>query len=303
MTQVPHPFPYQGSKRIVARYILPFIPQDVTRIVEPFCGSAAVSIAAASRRLASSFWLNDIDPALMTLWSWILEHPGELTSGYEQLWNAQHPNRKVFFFKIRDEFNTTHQPHHLLYLLARIVKGSVRYSSQGLFNQGPDNRRSGMRPAKMRRQVLGVSSLLRQRTKLTAQDFREIIPLMDIGDLVYLDPPYQGTSFTRDHRYYTGVNYDDLIDALSLMNEMRVSYILSYDGRTGDKSHGRPLPVTLDLTHYDVHAGRSSQSTLLGDNHQTVESLYLSLALVRRLRDNRAENVIPTISHSQPALI
>ncbi len=126
---------------------------------------------------------------------------------------------------------------------------------------------------------------------------------MDIRDLVYLDPPYQGTSFTRDHRYYTGVNYDDLVDALSLMNEMRVSYILSYDGRTGDKSHGRPLPETLDLTHYDVHAGRSSQSTLLGDNHQTVESLYLSPELVRHLRDNRAENVIPTISHSKPALI
>ena len=238
----------------------------------------------------------------MTLWSWILERPEELTSGYEQLWNAQHPDRKAFFFQIRDEFNSSHQPHHLLYLLARIVKGSIRYSSQGLFNQSPDNRRSGMRPAKMRRQVLGVSSLLGQKTRLNTLDFREILPFVEEEDLVYLDPPYQGTSFTRDHRYYTGVNYDDLVDALSLMNEMQVSYILSYDGRTGDKSHGKPLPETLDLTHYDVHAGRSSQATLLGESHQTVESLYLSQVLVQRLRDNRAGDATPAASHSQPAL-
>ena len=303
MTQIPHPFPYQGSKRIVARHILPFIPQGVTRLVEPFCGSAAVSIAAASQKLASRFWLNDIDPALMTLWSWILERPDELTAGYEQLWNAQHPDRKDFFFKVRDEFNSSHQPHHLLYLLARIVKGSVRYSSQGIFNQSPDNRRSGMRPAKMRKQVLGVSSLLSRRTRLTALDFREVLLSVNEADLVYLDPPYQGTSFTRDHRYYTGVNCDDLTDALSLMNDMGVSYILSYDGRTGSKSHGKPLPKTLGLTHYDVHAGRSSQSTLLGDNHQTIESLYLSPALLQRLRNERPGDVTPQTSHSQPVLI
>ena len=303
MTQVPHPFPYQGSKRAIARYILPFIPQGVARLVEPFCGSAAVSIAAASHKLTSDFWLNDIDPALMTLWSWILERPEELISGYEQLWNAQHSDRKSFFFRIRDEFNSSHQPHHLLYLLARIVKGSVRYSSQGLFNQSPDNRRSGMRPTKMRKQVLGVSSLLGQKTTLTALDFKEILPLVEEEDLVYLDPPYQGTSFTRDHRYYTGVNYNDLVDAIALMNDRGVSFILSYDGRTGDKSHGKPLPEALDLTHHDVHAGRSSQATLLGDNHQTIEALYLSPALVRRLADNPAVNVTPTESHSQPALI
>ena len=213
--QIPHPFPYQGSKRNVARHILPYIPPDTTRLVEPFCGSAAVSIAAASRKLASSFWLNDIDPALMTLWSWILDRPEALMEGYEQLWDEQHPNKKDFFFTIRDEFNSSHQPHHFLYLLARIVKGSVRYSSQGLFNQSPDNRRSGMRPAKMRKHILGVSSLLHRRTKLSALDFREMLQSLDRGDLVYLDPPYQGTSFTRDHRYYTGLFYDDLVDALS----------------------------------------------------------------------------------------
>ncbi len=285
---VPHPFPYQGSKRAIASRILPFLPKDSARLVEPFCGSAAVSIAAASRNLATDFWLNDLDDALMTLWTWILERPLELTAAYARLWDSQHPNRKEFFFEIRDEFNSSHQPHHFLYLLARIVKGSVRYSSRGMFNQSPDNRRSGMRPAKMRRHILEVSALLRGKTELSASDFRDMLPQMDSGDVVYMDPPYQGTSFTRDHRYYRGVLYDDLVDTLSAMNDMRISYMLSYDGQTGGKRHGKPLPDGLRLAHRHIHAGRSSQATLLGDNRETIESLYLSPALVERLREQSA---------------
>ena len=286
---VPHPFPYQGSKRRIASQILPYIPTDTRRLIEPFCGSAAVSIAAASLSLAHRFVLNDIDPALMTLWEWILNHPSKLAERYEQLWNDQHPNRKEFFFQIRDEFNRSHQPHHLLYLLARIVKGSVRYSSEGSFNQSPDNRRSGMSPNKMRIHLLGVSTLLAGKTTLSATDFRMAVSDAALEDLVYMDPPYQGTSFTRDHRYYDGLTYEDLAEALSQMNEHGISYILSYDGHTGSKSHGRPLPSNLLLEHRYVHAGRSSQATLLGTCKETVESLYLSPALVERLSSAKTD--------------
>jgi DNA adenine methylase len=67
------------------------------------------------------------------------------------------------------------------------------------------------------------------------------------------------------------------------MNEKDVSYIISYDGQTGGKTHGKLLPCRLSLKHLNIHAGRSSQATLLGYNHETVESLYLSPALVERL--------------------
>ena len=287
--QVPHPFPYQGSKRTIARHILPFIPGDVSRLVEPFCGSAAISIAVAARSASARFWLNDVDSALMSLWSWIIDCPDALASGYERLWNEQHPRRKDFFFEIRDEFNRSRQPHHHLYLLARIVKGSVRYSSRGEFNQSPDNRRAGMKPETMRERILGVSRLLRQRTELSSLDFRDVLASVNEDDLVYLDPPYQGASSARDRRYRAGVAYDDLADALSRLNDMRVSYILSYDGKTGGKEHGKPLPTSLALARRHIHAGRSSQATLLGRDAQTVESLYLSPALTRRLRDAVAE--------------
>ena len=280
---IPHPFPYQGSKRNIAKDILPFFPSDVKRLIEPFCGAGAISIAASAYGLTKGIILNDLNAPLMDLWKEILENPEELTDKYEALWLAQQPDRKAFFFKIRDEFNQLHQPHHLLYLLARIVKGSVRYNAEGAFNQSADNRRAGMRPSTMRKNILGVSQLLAQKTKIKAKDYREIVERANTKDLIYMDPPYQGTSFTRDHRYYDGVSFDDLVSALSDLNDKGISYIVSYDGVTGEKAHGKLLPKSLSLKHLDIYAGRSSQATLLGNSEETIESLYLSPALTKRL--------------------
>ena len=77
--------------------------------------------------------------------------------------------------------STDHQPHHLLYLLARCVKASIRYNTDGDFNQSPDNRRKGMHPATMR-QNIGPPRNSERQTTIHALDYREIIyearPLM-----------------------------------------------------------------------------------------------------------------------------
>ncbi len=274
--KVPHPFPYQGSKRGIAHHILRHFPADVSCLIEPFCGAAAVSLAAAANGLVSRFHLNDLNEPLMTLWRETLNNPSKLVDKYELLWNSQHSDRKQFFFKIRQEFNKTHKPELLLYLLARIVKGSVRYRSDGMFNQSADNRRCGMRPNNMRKQILGVSMLLSKKTIVSSVDFREVLTSCGQKDLVYMDPPYQGTSFTRDHRYCGGLLFEEFVTALEKLNERNISFIISYDGYTGEKAHGKPLPRQLLLKHLHINAGRSSQSTLLGGSKKLL-NLYTCL--------------------------
>lgn len=299
---VPHPFPYQGSKRGIAKYILPYFPSNVQCLIEPFCGAGAISIAAAAYGLAKQFIMNDLNKPLMDLWSEILNRPDLLCDEYERQWLEQQSDRKAYFFKVREEFNKTHNPHQLLYLLARIVKGSVRYSSDGQFNQSADNRRSGMRPTTMRQNIFGVSALLRKKTAISAMDFRLAIERATEDDLIYMDPPYQGTSFTRDHRYFNGLSYEEFVQTLSRMNERNLSYIISYDGITGEKAHGKKLPMSLNLQHLHIHAGRSSQATLLGNNHETIESLYLSPTLVRRLEnDNPSRKQYYTVEYQEIA--
>jgi DNA adenine methylase len=219
------------------------------------------------------------------------------------LWHSQQSDKKRFFFEIRQEFNEKRKPELLLYLLARIVKGSVRYSSDGMFNQSADNRRCGMRPGNMRQQISGVSMLLSKKTTVSSVDFRDVLASCSQKDLVYMDPPYQGTSFTRDHRYCGGLLREEFVTALAKLNEKKISYIISYDGYTGEKAHGKPLPKQLLLKHHYIHAGRSSQSTLLGGNDKTIESLYLSPALVDRLEKGDPKRKIVTHSHPQLVLL
>ena len=285
---IPQPFPYQGSKRRIASHILPHIPADTRVLIEPFCGSSAVSIAAAANGLARSFVLNDLNPSLMDLWRAILEKPAHLLAGYSRLWNEQLPDRKAYFFKVRDEFNADPEPSRFLYLLARIVKGSVRYSTDGRFNQSADNRRSGMHPKRMRRQIMATHELMAGRTTAIVGDFRVAAELAQADDLLYMDPPYQGTSSVRDHRYYSGLGFGEFVDALNQMNHRGLSFIISYDGRTGTKQHGQFLPSELQLSRLEIDAGVSTQSTLLGGRSKTIESLYLSPALSARLSDQPA---------------
>jgi len=280
---VPHPIPYQGSKRLLAADILTFFPKEPIRLIEPFAGAAAVSIAAIRARKVSSVLLNDLNKPLMELWTAIMERPLAIASAYERLWKAQQGRERKFYDLVRLKFNETHKPHYLLYLLARCVKASVRYNSDGEFNQSPDNRRLGMNPDTMRWHILAASELLKARTTISAHDYQDILRVADEQDVVYMDPPYQGVCANRDPRYSNLLNFDPFIARLRELNNRGISFILSYDGKTGEKSHGKPVPEELELHRIEIDAGRSSQATLLGRNTNTFESLYLSPALLKRI--------------------
>jgi DNA adenine methylase len=283
----PHPFPYQGSKRALARAVLAFLPPDTAALVEPFAGSAAVSIAARHAGRARTAVLSDVNAPLMALWRRILADPQRLADEYERLWHAGAPEPKAFFFRMREEFNRTREPALLLYLLNRIVKGAVRYSQAGEFNQSADNRRLGARPATVRDRLARTAATLAGATLATGP-YEEHLARAGPRDVVYLDPPYQGVTSAGDRRYLAGLARADLERALRAANDTRVSYLVSYDEIRPDGKYGEPLDPALGLTHLHLTAGRSAQSTLSGGRDVTVESLYLSPALVARLGPDRA---------------
>lgn len=300
MKSIPHPIQYQGSKRNLAPVILRYVPKDVGCLIEPFAGSAAISIAVAARQMAKTYMVNDLNKPLAELLRLIVEYPIETASFYEQVWNAQHGDSIEHFYQIREDFNRTQDPRLFLYLLARCVKGSVRYNSSGLFNQSPDKRRFGTRPETMRANILGVSTLLKGKTRFSSVDYRDVLATAKTSDLVYMDPPYQGVCGDRDSRYFSGIGHGDFVVALEELNARGISYIVSYDGRRGDKTFGELLPASLDLAHIELEAGRSSQSTLLGRDEVTYESLYLSQALTDKLASKPTDYRQP---HAQQYLL
>lgn len=299
--KIPHPIPYQGSKRNLAKYILPFFPLEIKTLFEPFSGSAAISIAAAAHGKASRFHLNDINKPLIALWHEIINNPDNIASQYEHLWLEQQGNERKYYDIVRENFNKTKRPDYLLYLLARCVKASVRYNTNGDFNQSPDNRRLGRNPQQMKDDIVVASKLLKNKTSLTSTDYKDVLKKATSNDLVYMDPPYQGVCATGDPRYFSGIDFNEFVQELGKLNEKDIPFILSYDGRTGEKSYGQNLPENFGLFRLEIEAGRSTQATLLGRDEVTYESVYLSKNLVERLHLPPTE-VIANHVVRQPAL-
>lgn len=280
---VPQAFPYQGSKRKLASIIIECIPKGTRRLVEPFAGSAAISVATKCAKRASRIWLNDAHQPLVTLWKSIIDCPNDLANEYESLWCQQEGREPEFYNEVRSKFNKLHTPELFLFLLARCVKAAIRYNRNGEFNNSPDHRRKGMRPITMRKNLCDVSELLGKSTKVTCKDYRDVLVDCSETDVVYMDPPYQGVCKDRDSRYASGIRFDEFVNALQDLNSRNVPFIVSYDGRTGNRSYGEKLPDSLQLVHAEVAAGKSTQATLLGEIAETFEALYLSPVLVSRL--------------------
>lgn len=245
-------------------------------MVEPFVGSGAVTLATARLGVCKSFLVGDTLEPLCEIWRQIVTNPERLAREYREIWDAQHHDPIGFYNNIRQQFNSDRSASKLLFLLARCVKNAVRFNPSGEFNQSPDKRRLGTKPKTMADELHGAHVLLRGRCEVVCGDYKTLLALATPDDLVYMDPPYQGTSEGRDSRYFQGVRRDDLISALTDLNERGVQFVLSYDGSCGDRTYGEPLPEELGMRRVLVDAGRSSQETLNGGDARTVESIYLS---------------------------
>jgi DNA adenine methylase len=188
------------------------------------------------------------------------------------------------FFLVRDRFNDGRKtPANMPYLIARCVKGAVRYGGNGKFNQSPDRRQHGTNPETLRKNVLAVSGLLKGRTSFSALDCHDALAMARPGDLVYLDPPYQGVTNARDNRYFSGVPFHEFAEALQALNDRRADYLISYDGTSGCKEYGENLPESLGCQKIMLNAGFSSQAALLGKKSVTFEALYISNSLAPRI--------------------
>lgn len=285
---IPHPFPYQGSKRKIAPQIIERCElSSINCIVESFAGTAAITLALLHLGIVDNAVINDKNEHIYLLWKEIHDNPSQLCDLYEQHWNNQLSDPKGYFIDMRNKLNNEYAPEVFLYILARIVKGAVRYSQKGMFSQSCDNRRLGMKPDKMRQNILSVGRLIKDRVSIQNRCYtdKDLYSSDGANTLVYLDPPYQGVSFTADKRYIDGVAYEDFSKFLDKRIEYNPHIVISYDGMVGDRVIGKMLPKTLPLDHYFINAGQSAQETLIGRSATTFESLYISKTISKTTVD------------------
>lgn len=284
----PQPFPLQGSKRGQVPIINRLIPAGRPRLIEPFCGSAAVSMGARYHGLVGDVLISDSNASLVALWQDILDRPDRLAADYGAVWSAQFdadaPDPRAYFTLVRDRYNAAAvgETADFLFLLNRIVKAALRYGRNGKMNQSADGRRTGARPSTVERRLARSSRVL-SGARARCGDWLDALSCATPEDIVYLDPPYQGTTGTRDRRYVSGMDVGVFEDGVRQAVSRGISAIISYDALRGPVLYGRALDPAIGLTALDVVTGPSAQGTLLGRRQEAHETIYLTPALVERL--------------------
>jgi DNA adenine methylase len=225
---------WAGSKRQLLPILLANYERSCAgRYVEPFAGSASLFFAAEPERAV----LGDINGELITVYRTLRRYPERI---YALL--ALMPRDKQTYYEVRSRKPRMLRPieraARFLYLNRFCFNGLYRTNEHGTFNVPYGGTRSGSLPTLD--ELIGSGKLLRRAT-LVQGDFSATLRLVEEGDFVYLDPPYQIASrrvFRQYHRTaFSVADLSRLRAELERVDREGASFLLSY----ADSAEGRAL--------------------------------------------------------------
>lgn len=202
-------FKYAGGKTRLLPELLARAPRKILRYVEPFCGGAALYLAlSAEGRIAASATLGDANEDLITAYRAIAEDHDGVAQRIARLDRDARATSRVHHYGVvrarwnaREEVSPQTRAADMLYLNRCCYNGLWRVNKKGEFNV-PFGRYND--PLRAVPDLIRAAAPHLARAGLVAGDYRRVIrfaleesdcedPLARPGDLVYLDPPYDGT--------------------------------------------------------------------------------------------------------------
>lgn len=206
MSRIRSPFvKWAGGKRRLVPFIAAHLTLPAKRLVEPFAGGAAVSLALADE--VDSIWLNDVNVDLMSLYIQLQDDPDDYVRAAQRLFTPE-TNDPDTYYRLREEFNTTGSVRDkaaiFLYLNRHGFNGLCRYNSSGQFNVPYGRYKSPYFPEE---ELRAAASML-QKAQLTSIDFAEVLARCGAGDVVYCDPPYVPLTATASFTDYAAGGFD-----------------------------------------------------------------------------------------------
>lgn len=187
---------WPGGKFRVLDRILPKLPNGV-RLVEPFAGSAAVSLNASF----ASALVADFNVDLINLYRSIQVDQPRFLADAGGLFDGSHNNRESFD-ALRAEFNASDDAFRrsviFVYLNRHGFNGLCRYNARGKFNV-PFGRYTN--PGFPRREIEAFGAGA-QTMEFAHTDFMSTMSGANRGDVIYCDPPYVPLSVTSNFTSY-----------------------------------------------------------------------------------------------------
>lgn len=233
---------WAGNKSRIMPELLAHLPEG-DRLVEPFAGSCAVMMNADY----PAYLVADINPDLINMYRQIKEHTRPFIVVAASLFNQNTTGES--YYAVRETFN--HNPSlplleraaHFLYLNRHGYRGLCRYNRSGGFNIPFGDYSEPYFPL----EEIEAFAEKAQRATFICADFRETLSLVKTGDVVYCDPPYDGT-FSDYHT--TGFDKDEHHDLVSMLLDVseRCPVVVS----NSDTLYTRSILRAFDITKISV---------------------------------------------------
>ncbi len=290
------PIKCQGIKTQLVPFILQSIKWDGQgRWIEPFCGSGVVAFNLKPQKAL----INDINPHIIRFYKAIyegqitpLDVKNHLAIEGKKLEQGGYTGKESYYYVVRRRFNQEGSPLDFLFLSRAAFNGVMRFNSKGEFNvpfcQKPDR----FRPAyvtKIANQVAKVAQVMHGKDWLfTSTDWHECVKLAELGDFIYVDPPYVG----RHTDYFSAWDEEKAILLAKAMRSLppRVGFALSM-WKENKYRFNEHIPlhwqgnILLTFTHF-YHVGASEalrnkmdEALIIKPGYQAAEMMATSRQL------------------------
>jgi len=194
---------WAGNKTTIMPELIKHLPAG-PRLVEPFAGSCAVMMATDYPH----YLIADINADLINIYQVIKDEVEHFIAISKALFACN--NFSEQYYVIREEFNHLHsldliwKAAYFLFLNRHCYRGLCRYNRAGHFNVPYGNYKAPYFPEAEIRTFAEKA----QRATFICASYDETLALLVPGDVIYCDPPYDGTfsayhtaGFTEDDQY------------------------------------------------------------------------------------------------------
>jgi len=198
---------WAGNKTAVMPHLKKHLPAG-SRLVEPFAGSCAVMMETDY----PSYLVADINPDLINMYQQIKDNSEAFISVAKVFFEYEPAVAKIMYYQIRKEFNcfrgyensNFRQAIRFLYLNRHCYRGLCRYNRDGRFNVPYGHYKAAYFPETEIRAFAEKA----QRATFICAGYEETLAQLLPGDVIYCDPPYDGTfagyhtaGFSEDDQY------------------------------------------------------------------------------------------------------
>lgn len=278
---------WAGNKTDVMPELKKHLPAG-SRLVEPFAGSCAVMMATDYPH----YLVADINADLINLYQKVAQHTEELIACALVFFSEDNNAESYYQNRLRFNTDTTltalERAALFLYLNRHCYRGLCRYNLSGQFNVPFGNYKKPYFP---HAEILTFAEKARRATFICAS-YDETLALLQAGDVVYCDPPYDGT-FTAYHT--AGFNEDNQHHLASIL-ERRASEGHPVVVSNSDTSLTRSL-----YRNFIMHGitTKRSMGVDAGDGKSAVEIIAVSRVLRSRRTHSCLVRVCPGIDEAR----